>query len=1224
MADNVTFQSGTLATPPAGTGVATDKVTHSGDADQDVQLMRPVHVTGAEGSKTPVDITSADGLLVNLGANNDVTVTGTVSVTEPVSVDDNGGSLTVDGSVTANAGTNLNTSALALETGGNLAGAATSLAAIDDWDESDRAKVNPIAGQAGVQGGAGTVSANTQRVAIATDANAVSVSGVSTLAEQQTQTGHLATIAGDTTDIETAVELLDDAVHTDNQARGKSLLIGAVLDDASTTAITENQAGFLRMSSDRRLLVDGSGVTQPVSGTVSVTEPVSIDDNGASITVDGTVTANAGSGPFPVSDNAGSLTVDAPTGTPVNVQIGDGSLQATVRNTGSSDSLNVAIVDASGNQITGFGGGTEYDEDTAHSSGDKLTLAGVVQQTADSALSSDGDRSLLQVDSSGFLKVNVKAGSAGATEYTEDAASAANPQGGQVMARRRDALSGETTTDGDVVALNSTDKGELYVKHVDAIPVTDNAGSLTVDGTVTANLAAGSNNIGDVDVLTVPAPLSTTGGGTEAAALRVTLANDSTGVVSVDDNGSSLTVDGTVAVTGVSTLAEQQTQTTHLATIAGDTTDIETAVELIDDTVATLGTTTYTETTTKGLVMGAVRRDADTTLVNTTNEVAPLQVDANGRLKVEAFSGEALPITDNSGSLTVDGTVDIGSLPNEGQQTMANSISVAVASNQSAIPVSQSGTWDEVGIHDSGNSITVDAPAGTPVNVQVGDGSNTATIRNLAANDALNVALVDGAGDHITSIGGGVQYTEADTDASITGTAMLWEDTSDTLRAVSAAKPLPVGDAGGSLTVDGTVGVSGTVAVTQSGTWDEVGINDSGNSITVDDGGGSLTVDGTFTAAGDVAHDDADSGNPVKIGGRADTTLPAAVADGDRVDAWFNERGALSVQITDQAGIRADVSSGAIFTGDGQGSFGDALYTLSPGWLYNGTNWDRARGNTSGAFAQGPAAHDAAVAGNPQLVGFEAKDQDGAALPNAVNAEGDIVRAAASLSGVQYVMAVNEDGSAVGTVKLDAGTNNIGDVDVLSIAAGDNNIGNVDVVTMPNVTLAAGTNTNEVVGDVAHDNAAAGNPLPVAAIAQDTDDTAPPNAVSAEGDVVRIAANRDGAQFALPHGPRIWSYHENSSSALTDTSVKGAPGSGLSLYVTDIVISNGSTTALNVFFEEGSTTILGPFYLEAVNGRGLAIQFRTPKKCTANTALTVTTSAAVAHSIEVLGYTAAG
>lgn len=36
------------------------------------------------------------------------------------------------------------------------------------------------------------------------------------------------------------------------------------------------------------------------------------------------------------------------------------------------------------------------------------------------------------------------------------------------------------------------------------------------------------------------------GGGVEAAAVRVTIANDSTGLVSIDDNGGSLTVDGTI------------------------------------------------------------------------------------------------------------------------------------------------------------------------------------------------------------------------------------------------------------------------------------------------------------------------------------------------------------------------------------------------------------------------------------------------------------------------------------------------------------------------------------------------------------------------------------------------------------------------------------------------------------------------------------------------------
>lgn len=88
------------------------------------------------------------------------------------------------------------------------------------------------------------------------------------------------------------------------------------------------------------------------------------------------------------------------------------------------------------------------------------------------------------------------------------------------------------------------------------VSIDDNGGSLTVDGTVTANLAAGTNNIGDVDVLTVPAPLNVTGTGTEASALRVTIATDSTGVLSIDDNGTTLSVDdgaGSLTVDGFAT-----------------------------------------------------------------------------------------------------------------------------------------------------------------------------------------------------------------------------------------------------------------------------------------------------------------------------------------------------------------------------------------------------------------------------------------------------------------------------------------------------------------------------------------------------------------------------------------------------------------------------------------------------------------------------------------------
>ena len=47
------------------------------------------------------------------------------------------------------------------------------------------------------------------------------------------------------------------------------------------------------------------------------------------------------------------------------------------------------------------------------------------------------------------------------------------------------------------------------------------------------------------------------------------------------------------------------------------------------------------------------------------------------------------------------------------------------------------------------------------------------------------------------TVNANTEYTEGDTDASITGIAFMWEDTSDTLRAVSAARPLPVSVTGG-------------------------------------------------------------------------------------------------------------------------------------------------------------------------------------------------------------------------------------------------------------------------------------------------------------------------------------------------------------------------------------------------------------------------------------------
>lgn len=189
---------------------------------------------------------------------------------------------------------------------------------------------------------------------------------------------------------------------------------------------------------------------------------------------------------------------------------------------------------------------------------------------------------------------------------------------------------------------------------------------------------------------------------------------------------------------------------------------------------------------------------------------------------------------------------------------------------------------------------------------------------------------------------------------------------------------------------------------------------------------------------------------------------------------------------------------------------------------------------------------------------------------------------------------------------LPAGTNAIGK---LSANSGVD-IGDVDVTSMPGV-----------VGTVADDGTTPGAPVMAGGWAKNFDGTDPGN-VSAEDDVTRFVSDRNRRQYVNTVHPQFWSYHLDTSTAQTDTEVKAAPGANLANFVTDIVFSSGSATAINLFFEESTTKILGPYYLEAVAGRGMAVHFTTPKKITTNTAFTLTTSASIAHCVDVMGFTA--
>lgn len=133
--------------------------------------------------------------------------------------------------------------------------------------------------------------------------------------------------------------------------------------------------------------------------------------------------------------------------------------------------------------------------------------------------------------------------------------------------------------------------------------------------------------------------LSVVGGGTEAAAQRVTIATDSTGVLSVDDNGASLTVDyattgsGTATgalrvelpTNGTGTLATVST-VTNVATIGTSVTPGTSAAHLgkAEDAVAATGDT--------GVMALGVRTDTPATTTNASGDYHPLEIDANGAL----------------------------------------------------------------------------------------------------------------------------------------------------------------------------------------------------------------------------------------------------------------------------------------------------------------------------------------------------------------------------------------------------------------------------------------------------------------------------------------------------------------------------------------------------------------------------------------------------------------
>jgi hypothetical protein len=497
----------------------------------------------------------------------------------------------------------------------------TAVELLDNAVDGNYLNVNLNAAGTDLSMNAGVLTAQTQRVTIATDDEVNNLLGTID-ADTSSMATDLGTIAGDTTSIDgkiTACNTGAVVLAAGSAAFGKlAANSGVDIGDVDVTSMPANTtaSGTLTAAAQTvtvtppngcsavSLQVTGTWVGQvEFEGTIDGTNYQSVEASNGTQTVNATTTNDIfllpGAGYLTIRARASSwtsgtanitfiatigatsaiLTGSIPAGTNAigklaansGVDIGDVDVTSVVPGTGATnlgkaidtatgatdtgvlllatrddtlsaltpaegDNVQLRVSSTGALHVTGGGGGTQYNIDDVLGATDTVTLAGVVRDDSLTTLTeADGDVSVLRVSSTGALHVT---GGGGGTEYTEDVATANPIVGTATVMERDDALSTLTPIEGDWAAFRCSAEGALWVQDFNSDAIL--ADTTTIIGHVDG--IEGLLTTIDSDTST----LAVVGGGTEATALRVTIANDSTGVLSVDDGGGALTVDGTV------------------------------------------------------------------------------------------------------------------------------------------------------------------------------------------------------------------------------------------------------------------------------------------------------------------------------------------------------------------------------------------------------------------------------------------------------------------------------------------------------------------------------------------------------------------------------------------------------------------------------------------------------------------------------------------------------
>lgn len=365
------------------------------------------------------------------------------------------------------------------------------------------------------------------------------------------------------------------------------------------------------------------------------------------------------------------------------------------------------------------------------------------------------------------------------------------------------------------------------------------------------------------------------------------------------------------------------------------------------------GTVTANLGTLNGAATAANQTTANTSLSSIDGKLATAKTadfDTGAGTDTVGMTGIALPA---SGGAVAGGTftnpVRVDPTGTTTQPVSATSLPLptgaSTAANQSTANTALAAIQTAVELLDNtvaGSELQVDVVGALP--------AGTNAIGKLAANSGVDIGDVD-----VTSLPSGsvaaatAKTTDYDTGAGTdtvpmfgvalpkSGGAVAGGTSTDPIRVdptvsttqpISAASlPLPTGAAtSAKQPAFGTAGSASSDVITVQGIASMTALKVDGSAVT-------QPVSGTVTAsnaAGDVAHDSADSGNPVKIGVEARSTLPGAVTDGDRADATGDLFGRQYVQHTNRAlrgnqqtTITSSTTETTVYTAAGVNVFAD-------------------------------------------------------------------------------------------------------------------------------------------------------------------------------------------------------------------------------------------------------------------------------------------------------------